>query len=154
MADFNAAVAKTIINEGGSKFTNDPDDKGGPTRYGIAQNYHPGINAETLTEDQAKEIYRREYWTPIHGDEITSQGVAEMLFDSAVNLGVGATVKVSRAVLGAEDWLPAVNAKSPSEFIAEFILAKIARYVRICEKTPTSKKYFYGWVRRALQGVA
>lgn len=37
------------------------------------------------------------------------------------------------------------------DFQARFTLARIKRYVGICERRPTSKKYFYGWVRRAVR---
>lgn len=39
---------------------------------------------------------------------------------------------------------------SVNEFEASFKLARIERYVRICEKRPTNKKYFFGWVRRTI----
>jgi len=41
MADFNDAYEKTILNEGGYKLHNVPDDRGGQTYAGIARRYHP-----------------------------------------------------------------------------------------------------------------
>jgi lysozyme family protein len=46
-----------------------------------------------LTKDQAIDIYRKQYWNAVHGDEIQCQGIALMLFDLAVNSGVGAAIK-------------------------------------------------------------
>jgi lysozyme family protein len=44
----------------------------------------------------------------------------------------------------------AINGFEPELFLASFTIAKISRYISICEKRPTSRKYFYGWVRRSL----
>lgn len=37
MADFNKSIVVTLAREGGSKFTDDPNDRGGATKYGISQ---------------------------------------------------------------------------------------------------------------------
>lgn len=161
MANFDPAVTKTILREGGSKITNDPADPGGVTKYGIAQAYHPGVDVRNLTEDGAKAIYRDGYWTPLRGDEITSQGVAEMLFDAGVNLGLGTTLKLAQVALGLpqtgkmdDATLEALNAAPATEFAAAFTLAKIARYVHLCAVKPEKRKFFFGWIKRALEGAA
>lgn len=158
MSLFDPAVTKTILREGGAALTDDPDDPGGPTRYGIAQNYHAGVDAKTLTEEAAKAIYRKDYWDPICGDAILNQAVAEMLFDSAVNLGNGATIRLAQQGLaltasGTMDaaTVTTLNMTPSNQFGAAFTIAKIARYVHLCETTPVKKKYFFGWVRRALE---
>jgi len=48
------------------------------------------------------------------------------------------------------DSIDAINNFNVDLFLASFTIAKIARYVGIVQKRPTSQKYFYGWVRRAL----
>jgi len=50
MADFDPAVAKTLIREGGARFTDNPDDRGGATKYGISQRAYPGVDIPSLTE--------------------------------------------------------------------------------------------------------
>ncbi len=60
MSDFDTAVTKTLIHEGGSRVTDDPDDRGGLTRYGISQRSYPDLDIRNLTEDQAKEVYKRD----------------------------------------------------------------------------------------------
>jgi lysozyme family protein len=161
MAEFKLAVTKTILREGGAKFTNDLDDPGGPTKYGIAQNYNPGVDVRNLSEAGAQAIYRKEYWDPICGDIIHDQGVAEMLFDAAVNMGVATIVRLAQVAVGRPATgqidgaaVEAINDAPPHEFAAAFTLAKIARYAHLCEVKPAKKKFFYGWVRRALEGAA
>ncbi len=49
--------------------------------------------------------------------------------------------------------LAAINKQEPKTFLALFALHKIARYVHIVEKRPDSRKFFYGWVKRTLEGA-
>ncbi len=159
VASFDPAVTKTLLFEGGQ--TNDPKDPGGLTRFGIAQKFHPDINVATLTLEEAKDIYKKEYWSPLSADVIQSQAVAEMLFDAAVNIGVKTTANLIQTILGVPcvgvmdvTTLNSLNACTEQEFAAAFTLAKIARYVSLCLKEPVKKKFFFGWVKRALEGKA
>ncbi len=159
MADFEAAVAKTIRREGGDKLTDDPDDPGGLTRYGISKRAHPDVDPRNLSLDGAKAIYRKEYWDPLKGDSIASQPVAELLFDAGVNMGEAQAVKLAQLVLELPQdgifgpaTLAALNADSALVFIAAYSMAKVARYVALVKKDPKLEKYFYGWVRRTLEG--
>ena len=119
MADFKKAFEKTMEHEGGYAF--DPDDAGGETYKGISRRYHPEwlgwqmiavIRASTYMKeeesdqkvffsalDQSEElrdnvmsIYREHYWDRFQGDLIPSQRIANELFDTAVNMGVGRAV--------------------------------------------------------------
>jgi lysozyme family protein len=67
--------------------SDDKKDKGGFTKYGIAQKYHPDINVPQLTKEQAKDIYLKEYWIPSKCDEL-EYPLDMCLFIQAVNLGV------------------------------------------------------------------
>lgn len=66
--NFDLAFKTTVGLEGG--YTNDPDDPGGETKFGIAKKYHPNVDIKNLTLEQAKEIYRKEYWNKINGDTL------------------------------------------------------------------------------------
>ncbi|MDH5445591.1 MAG: N-acetylmuramidase [Gammaproteobacteria bacterium] len=162
MADFEAAVTKTLIHEGGSRITDDPDDRGGLTKYGISQRSYPNVDIRNLTEQQAKDIYKRDYWDKVKGDDINSQEIAENLFDTAVNMGPKAASRLAQMALELEPVdgiigpksLAAINTKDEELFIAEFTIAKIARYAYICNKNRSQSKYLLGWVNRALGGVA
>ena len=162
MADFDSAVTKTLIHEGGSRVTDDPDDRGGLTRYGISQRSYPNLDIRNLTEDQAKGVYKRDYWDRVAGDKITEQQVAENIFDTAVNMGPRTASRLAQIALDltpvdgiiGPNSLKAINAASPEAFMAEFTIAKIARYAYICNKNRSQKKYLLGWINRALGGVA
>ncbi len=78
------AVKLTLGLEGLARYTNDPRDPGGPTKYGIAGKYHPGVDIEHLTQEQAEDIYYREYWVPAGCDDAPFP-FDICLFDSQVN---------------------------------------------------------------------
>jgi lysozyme family protein len=160
MADFEPAVTKTIRREGGDTLTDDPDDPGGLTRYGISKRAHPEVDPRNLSLEGAKAIYRKDYWDLCRGDEITSQLKAEVIFDSAVNMGVNQAVRLAQIAMGIEvdgEMGPATIAglnnpdADPTEFAAAFALAKITRYLALVKKNRKLEKYFYGWVRRTLE---
>ena len=68
MTTFDQAFAIVIGEEGG--YVNDPNDPGGETKYGIAKNSHPNVDIANLTLDQAKAIYKTEYWDKVFGDTL------------------------------------------------------------------------------------
>lgn len=84
---FDHAVGFTFGKEGGY---NPKDSNGAAVNMGINQEYHPGVDVKNLTKDQAKEIYKKEYWDKIGGDELAAKNpqLATMAFDTAVISGV------------------------------------------------------------------
>ena len=161
MADFDPAVAKTLIREGGARFTDNPDDRGGATKYGISQRAYPNLDIANLSEDQARAIYKQDYWDRVSGDKLKSQAVAENIFDTAVNMGPTTATKLAQMILGVgidgklgQTTLDAINKLDEKAFLAEFTLAKVARYAAICKRDPTQSKFLLGWINRSLGGVA
>ena len=158
MADFLPAVTKTIAREGGATITENPADPGGLTKYGISQRAYPSLDIRALTEAQAQAIYKRDYWDAIKGDAIPSQAVAEAIFDTCVNMGVGTGIRLAQTVVGTPPdgkigpkTLAALTAMDERLFFARFALAKIRRYTDICQKTPSQRVFLLGWVVRALE---
>ncbi len=85
---FGAALAFTLKHEGG---LNPRDTNGYATNQGINQKWHPEIDVTKMTDAQRDEIYIRDYWRPINGDQIAQQYGQEMAtaaFDTAVIAGV------------------------------------------------------------------
>lgn len=174
MAEFINAFRKTIDREGG--YVNDPDDPGGETYKGVARKMHskwpgwstidllkrqPGfphsLEKEAELREQIGTFYLDMFWNRIQADDIDQQEVAESIFDFAVNAGVGTSVALAQMIVGAKpdgvmgpETLQKINSFEANHFLAAFTVAKIARYVHIVKKRPTSRKYFYGWVVRAI----
>ncbi|MEY4753495.1 MAG: hypothetical protein RJA44_1170 [Pseudomonadota bacterium] len=177
MADFAAAFEHTMKAEGGYVF--DPADPGGETYKGIARKPNPkwegwplvdqmkrrpnfprNLDTEATLQKLVRDFYELNYWDRVRGDELTHQDVAESIFDFAVNAGPITSIKLAQITVGvAADGalgpatLAKINADDPRAFLAVFALNKIGRYVSICDNRPESRKFFYGWVKRTLEGL-
>ena len=103
--NYAKCLAITLDFEGG--YSNDPGDPGGPTKFGITIHdvrayLNPNATADDvrhLTLDQAKEIYAKHYWSPIHGDDWPA-GLDLCVFDLAVNSGTGRALRFAQQTLG------------------------------------------------------
>jgi len=156
MANFLLVIDKTLENEG--LLSNDPNDTGKLTKYGISQKAYPNEDIQNLTLERAKELYKRDYWDKIKGDSIYDQTIAESIFDFAVNSGVGTSSKLSQRVIGVQDdgiiganTIASLNSFNEKLFIPLFTIEKIKRYRDICLKNSDQKKFFFGWVVRSLK---
>jgi lysozyme family protein len=106
--NFNPCMDFTLRCEGG--FTMNPEDRGNwtggeigvgilkGTNFGLSAASYPHLNLRDLTPEAADEIYRRDYWQPVSGDELPA-GLDLMVFDHAVNAGIGASVRLLQAAL-------------------------------------------------------
>ena len=177
MAEFNTAFENVLSHEGG--YVNDPDDPGGETYKGVARKMNSKWDGWTIVDilkkqdgfpanldknadlqQKIRDFYQTQFWDPLNGDNIVDQDVALSIFDFAVNAGNTTSASLAQMVVEAKtdgvigpNTLKKLNDFDPEHFMAAFTVAKIARYINIVKTRPTSRKYFYGWVRRALNDV-
>ena len=130
---FDSAVEFVLQREGG--YVNNPKDRGGETNYGISKRSYPDLDIKNLTREQAKEIYRKDYWQAIDGDKIADPKAALVAFDAAVNHGPG---------YARDKLLPLGDA-------SKMIAARRERYQRIVEKDPSQATFSKGWENRMLE---
>ncbi len=156
---FARSFAETIGEEGG--YTADPDDPGNwtgggiglgackGTKFGISAASYPGLDIAALTLEDAKAIYARDYWAPIAGDALPP-ALAMIVFDAAVNAGVGTAIGWLQAALGvARDGIlgPRTLAAVPiaseklKDLCAEFQAARLAAL-------PPDPRFRRGWQTR------
>ena len=168
MADFDPAYARMMANEGGYVLTDIPGDKGGQTYAGIARKRWPEWEGwrqldagETPDTHLVRYFYRDNFWKVIHGDAIQAQGIAESIFDFAVNAGPSTAVKLAQIVVGAQPdgivgpkTLTRLNNVDAALFRAAYALAKIARYRDIVTRDRTQAKFLLGWINRTLKEAA
>lgn len=83
---FEFALAVVLESEGG--YVWDKNDPGGETNWGISKRSYPHLNIADLTLDEAKAIYKADYWNAISGD-ILPAALAVVSLDIAVNHGPG-----------------------------------------------------------------
>lgn len=91
-----------LIKWEGSVYENHPNDPGGPTKFGIDQRSHPGVNIRALTKAQALDIYVADYWKPIAGDQLPKP-LCFAVMDCAVNCGRTQAIKWLQRALGVSD---------------------------------------------------
>lgn len=133
MSDFDRAFKFLIGEEGG--YVNDPADPGGETKYGISKRTYPTVDIAALTLDAAKSIYRRDYWDAL-GLDGRKYGPALVLFDCAVNQGIGAAKTLLSQV-----------ATSSLPFIVAFQAERALRYAKL----ESFETFGRGWMRRLIR---
>lgn len=145
-AAFLAAVAETLRQEGG--YANRPEDPGGETNFGISKRAYPNLHIRALRRDDAIAIYHRDYWLPVHGDELPFP-IALVLFDSRVN--GGAPVRWLQEALGvAIDGVlgPQTHAALAAADIPALVGRVLRRRVLYLASLPNWSIEKKGWVQR------
>jgi len=128
---FERAVTHVLLHEGG--YSNDPNDPGGETQYGISKRAYPNEDIKGMTLARAKELYRRDYWDRLKLDA-REEAAAFVIFDCAVNQGVAR----ARQIL---DRVP----PGPN-FVAHYQAERALHYAGL----PTFTRYGRGWMRRLI----
>ena len=103
--NFERSVTATLKHEGG--YVNLKSDPGGATNLGVTiatfRRYvkPTGTIADlkALTVDQAKTVYRRQYWDAVSGAELPD-GVDFAVFDFGVNSGTSRAIKYLQRIVG------------------------------------------------------
>lgn len=146
---FDAAFLLVVAAEGGEKVTDDPRDPGGLTKWGICQRSYPDLDIRALTESDAREIYRRDYWDACKCDELPWP-LSLYVFDAAINQGVSAAARmlqkaVDATVDGKIGPKTLAAAKSHTEWrAARFMALRAMRY----NKTKNFDRFGMGWLTR------
>lgn len=130
MTPFQKAIGFTLKWEGYK--SEDPDDPGGRTIFGISEKSHPKIVQglwdvpKEEAEAKAKEFYHEIYWSAIGCDQ-AEEKFAIVLFDAAVNLGSAQALTFAHTT---QDW-------------KDFLFLRLNYYAGL-----NMSKYMRGWVNR------
>ncbi len=178
---FDSAVEYVLNNEGG--LVNNPHDPGGITNFGISLRFLKSISVEklktygifseesedivSLTKEQAKAIYRGEFWEHCKFDNINDQDCCNYIFDMAVNMGISPAIKCTQracwAVMGKKDaivddgilgekTLTLINYLLRHNCGLELLYSmrsERAGYYRLISLDGNNKEFLNGWLRRA-----
>lgn len=156
-------ITRVIQREGG--YVNHPNDRGGPTKYGITQatlaswrgHSVTEFQVQTLSVEEAREIYRRRYFNGL--EDVTDPKALEFLFDYAVNAGTGAAVRALQKVIGT---IPdgAFGPKSKAALVAygdqsklfwPLLAARYDHFMRIIGGNHSQAVFATGWANRLLE---
>ena len=189
MAEFEKAFKNTMGHEGG--YSADPDDRGGETYRGISRRYHPSWPGWDIVDNYKDEpgfpsnmksdselghyvefFYKEHYWDRFLGDFITSQVVAEEMFDTAVNMGVSRAVKflqtglnvlnrneknyrnlvvdgkIGKNTLNALKRLLSVSSKEEAYLYKVINILQGGHYISFMTKSEKQEKFARGWLNR------
>jgi lysozyme family protein len=130
------------------------NDRGGNTKFGIAKNSHPGVDIDSLTMEQAADIYYKEYWCGVHADEL-DRNIASILFNISCTSGVGKAIKILQTALGVTadgvfgNQTREAYKKKPSNLEGSILRLQVAYYYNIVANNPSQSIFLDGWMRRA-----
>lgn len=149
---FDRAIEIVLKREGGYLSAAEAakqGDPGGETKFGISKRAYPELDISTLTKEQAHEIYHSDYWQQVQADRITWP-LSLFVFDSAVNQGTHAAIKMMQQALGTNDdgiigptTLALMSTARPFH-AAKFMAIRAKRYAN----TNNFDKFGEGWLIR------
>lgn len=167
MAKIELSIGYILENEGG--FTNDAQDAGGATNWGIT---HDDLSrwrkapvstqdVKNMTKAEAEEIYKAYYWAPLNLDGIDDQNIATCIFDTGVNRGIYIGASYAQRVaaelghglsidgkIGPVS-LAAINQCKRRDFIVDYYAFVKSGYDQIVAHNPTQRVFYVGWMNRA-----
>jgi lysozyme family protein len=157
MPSIETILDDIIRREGDS--SNDPNDHGGRTKFGISETSNPEAWADGhVTEAEAREIYTRKYVKGPGFDKIADPLLQAQLVDFGVNSGPQLAIMKLQECVGADVdgilgpqtlhllegiYSPGINNR--------LVSARIKMIGRIVTKNPSQLKWLNGWINRALE---
>lgn len=165
MNNFNIAFEHTVGIEGG--YVNDPEDRGGETKFGISKRSYPHLDIKNLTLSSAKDIYYQDFWnTRKMNLDLLPLEVAIELFDTGVNMGMPrARLMLQMALnllnrgetrfadLKVDGWIgsstmKAISLTDEKELLKVLNGLQFVRYLEIVENDHSQERFFAGWTKR------
>ena len=158
--NFDEAFRLLMKLEGG--YVNDKDDPGGETKYGISKRAYPDLDIKNLTLEDAKAIYRRDFWVKLRCGDLPA-GIDITAFIFAVNAGVKAAgVYLQRAanevagrsllkvdgIVGPHT-VRVVNNLPVKSVLLHYTVWILWHYHKI-SKSGSLEKFLRGWFKRAI----
>ncbi len=144
--NFDIAFDRLISHEGG--YVNDPQDPGGETNWGISKRSYPNVDIQNLTREQAKEIYRKDFWDVL-GD--AHPAIKFQVFDFAVNSGVGTAIRKLQAAIGVADdgkWGAVSASKLKAMDLNDVLMRYAAQRLLFMTSLSVWDRFGRGWARR------
>jgi lysozyme family protein len=160
-----SSVILGILEAESSKYTNDPSDRGGPTKYGVTLNTLRGFPAmghateedvKNLTQSQAIQIYAESYAAPYTA--LSNYTIFKFIVNGAVQHGVGGMGRIIQKALGVQadgilgpgSWKELLNQErgDPTALLGDLIAERCKYYAAIISDSESQRKYAAGWFNR------
>jgi len=162
---FKKAFEETVGIEGG--YVDDPDDRGGETKFGISKRSYPELDIKNLTLREAWAIYYKDYWNTKKGNlDSLPDSIAIEVFDTAVNMGMTTARKMLQESLNIlnrnelkfidldVDGYIGIKTFKAVDLVLERKLLKTLNGFQFCaykefaQNNPKQEKFFAGWIER------
>lgn len=166
MDSYDRIIDKILELEGG--FVDHPNDRGGPTNYGITQRTlsdwrgHP-VSVEDvreLTEDEARMIYLARYIIEPGFHAIVDPGLRALVIDCGVNHGPDRASRwLQRAAFVNADGivgpitLHAVNTSEPCVLYHRVLATRASFYGQIIDNDSSQGDFAAGWMNRLAEWI-
>lgn len=153
------AIEYALKNEG--LYSNDKDDSGGETKFGISKRSYPNLDIKNLSVQKAKQIYKKDFWENQNYKNIKNENLAIKIFDLAVNVGTSRANKLIKRSLRSvnkkveengilDDITICLINESDATDLLSALKSEAAGYYRLIVSTkPHRAKYLKGWLNRA-----
>lgn len=145
---FESCFDRLIGHEGG--YSDGDGDPGGETNWGISKRSYPHLNIANLTREEAKGIYRRDFWDRIAADTL-APAVRFQVFDFAVNSGIETAVRYLQRAYGVADdgwWGPVSHAAAQAADETDTLLLLNAERLDFMTRLRNWPAAGQGWARR------
>ncbi len=135
-------------------YVDDPLDRGGETKFGVAKNANPDLDISALTWPMAKAVYYDRYWVTGSCERLNPR-IAVLHFDGCVNHGISRAKKFLQTSVGAtpdgiigEKTLAALASKNPIDICNKVCDLREQFYRDIVKNKPSQSRFLKGWLRR------
>ena len=158
MSKIDTIIDGVLKREGAA--TNDPQDGGGRTEFGISEAANPKAWADgKVTPEEARAIYTQKYVNHPGFNKIEDTHLQAQLIDFGVNSGPAIAImrlqdilKVTvDGVLGPETLEALEKAQAWTDVNNLLVAARVRLIGRIVSKNPSQIKFLNGWLDRSLQ---
>jgi len=126
--NWDMAIKFALMWEG--EYSNDPDDPGGETKWGVSKRAYPHLDIKNLTKDECIAIHKHDRWDAMDCD-LLSDKLDIVVFDTALNMGIGRATTILDKT---SNW-------------RDYLMYRIERYKDLGKSKPM---FLRGWLNRAL----
>ncbi len=149
-------IERLIIREGGDRETNSSADRGGRTKYGIAEKSNPDMWKDGPPSlEKAIARYAQKYLIGPKIHLIPYENLKEVMFDFAVTSGPQLAIQKLQQVLKLEQdgvigpkTLAAVAAEDARWLVNKVSLERVKMAGRIVKRDPSQLTWLNGWLDR------
>ena len=150
------------------EYSDDPEDSGGKTKYGItektARKYGYEGDMKNLTLPHVKSIYRKGWWNKLRCDAFQNEILKILIFDIGVNMGKSTAItKLQKAynilhkpyaeiivdgLVGPQTIRACNKYEHPRDLNFWYMIVRGEKYADIVRARESQTKFIRGWGRR------